>query len=257
MVLLKKTIRRYHRLGSAAPLRLHAGGGREINPPFRLEPGMEARVGEATIIYSSDGVVRACDLYGCFEAFTGGEASVEVRPLPGIHRLKKFSPFIYIELAKSLYARPGSHYWVWVPVDLEVSIGSSVLGVISPVQVKYTLVGDVLGGTVCRHYRSEAYTGPRKPPAGLALLGVRVKSKSDAILPGIGFNALKSPLYRDSEGNLYYSLVEAEIEDERLTVKVQEKPPLQGLVQVYRPRQGALAMVQQLQPFTASLPSPL
>ncbi len=246
--MIRRVIRRYQRIGG--PLRLYTGGGGEENPPFRLKNGMEARVGEAVVTYR-DEVVRACDNYGCAEAYAGDDAVVEVKPVPAVHRLKKFSPFIYIEFEKRLYIRSGEARWVLVPIDLEVYIGTSLLTVLSPARVKYTLLGDVLGGTVCRYARSQVY---RIPPQGLrvgyAILGFRLKSKEDALLPGIGFNALKSSIYRDQRGQLYYSLVAVEVEGDRLTARVQDKPPAPGLQQVYRPKHVALSVMQQLQPFT-------
>ena len=253
--MLRRIIGRYHNvyldrsIGSNHGVALQSRSTASLT----LKPGGTLAIGEARVEYSENGRIEACDLYGCYTALADTGTPVYIRPVPGIYRLQRFSPFIYIEFESKLYISNSSLYWVLAPLDLEVYIGSSLLGVVSPTKVKYTLIGDVLDGTICRYFRASAKKAyPPRLGESLAagILGFHVAAKSDAIIPGIGFNAMRSSLYRSGDGLVFYSLVEVEVDGGKLVARVQEKPPMRSLVQVYKPRHIALGVVQQLQPFT-------
>ncbi len=218
--------------------------------PWIISPGIEFRVGEAVIKRELDGDVEACDRYGCARARVTPELEVRGHPIPAVYRLFEGTPYIYVEFEDRLYVEgDGRVYWTLAPYDIEVYVGDVVLVRISPVRVKFTLVGDVVEGVLARHYKAPVvYRRDDLPdPTGTAVVAFRVKG-DPAILPGIGFNAAEATLYVDEAGFLYYPVVEVESNDGVITAKVSDRPPVDGVKPLVRARRRLITL-QQAAPF--------
>ncbi len=221
--------------------------------PWRIEPGVELRIGEAVIRREEYGDVEACDLYGCARARVAPERVVEAHPVPAVYRILEATPYIYVEFEDRLYVEDGGFYWTLAPYDIEVYVGGLVLTRVSPVRVKFTLVGDVVEGILARHLRSPA-TWRREDlpdPTGTAVVGFRVRG-TPALLPGVGFNAGDAFFYVDDEGFIYYPLIEVQSDDGVVTAKTTDKPPLPGLRLIQRARRRA-ALLPQRQDFIMTI----
>ncbi len=226
-----------------------------LRVPWSLGPGQWLQIGDVRIERSENGDVVACDRYGCAEARVPRERPVKAAPIPAIHRLLPATPYIYVEFERRIFIDDGEDYWALAPYEVEVYAGNLALVRLSPVKVKYTLVGDVVDGVLARYYRSvAAYDQEELPdPTGTAVIRFVVKGSS-VLLPGIGFNASVSTFYVDENGIIYYPLLEVETDGSLVTVKNTGEPPKKGLREIVKV--GALrrvsipALLQQIQPFT-------
>ncbi len=194
-----------------------------------------------------DGALRACDPHGCVEVSAKPEVKVVVVPLPAGRRLLRVS-HVYVEFERPVYAEPGDTVWFYAPVELEVRVGRVPVATLATSRVKYTLIGDVIDGIICRHHGSPASLGgpPGEPPPGTALAAVRVTGE-----PGVHGGAglvSDSRLYRDDSGNIYYEMHEVSVDSGLASVKARGEPPRPALKLVWRPatRPLRLAQVEQL-----------
>ena len=224
-------------------------------PPafWSLKPGSKIELGEAKIERLDNGDVVACDRYGCAEARVPSEREVRVAPIPAIHRLLTATPYIYIEFNRRVFIDAGEDYFTYAPYELEVYVEDTVLTRLSPHKVKFTLIGDVLDGLLARWHRGPVeYDEEGLPPAGPELAIVRfIVRNTGVLLPGVGFNAVNTRFYVDSNGRLYYPLLHVDVEGGILTVKSSGEPPKPGLREVayVATRPGIAALLQAVQPF--------
>ncbi len=222
--------------------------------PWSLGPGQWIQIGEARIERAGNGDIRACDPYGCAEARVPPEKPVMAAPIPAIHRLLPATPYIYVEFEKRVLVEDGEDYWTLAPYEIEVYAGNLVLVRLSPVRVKYTLVGDVVDGTLARYYRSVvAYDQEELPdPVGTAVVRMVVRG-GNVLLPGVGFNASISTFYVDDDGIVYYPQLQVEAEGSIVTARNTNDPPKRGLREIVRVGAGKRmlpTLLQQIQPFT-------
>ena len=220
--------------------------------PRRLGPGGEERVGEAVVRLGEDGRLEACDPYGCVRARLPRGHWALLEPVPAVSRPAPLTGCIYVELEEPL-VHPGgaSTVWTLAPYEILVTASGAQVARLTPTRAKYTLVGDVVDGLLCRYSRGPLAFSPeealeaREP--GYAVLAVRITG-SPAVVPGIAFPAAQLPIYTDEEARLYYPLVEARVEEPGLTVKPTGHPPLAGLEVAQRGRRGLILQPSLQQP---------
>lgn len=226
-----------------------------LRVPWSIGAGQWVQIGEARIERSENGDLRACDRYGCAEARVPRQRIVQAAPIPAIHRVLPATPYIYVEFEKRIYIEDGEDYWALAPYEIEVYVGNLALVRLSPVKVKYTLIGDVVDGTLARYYKSfVAYDQEELPdPTGTAVVRF-VVTGSSVLLPGIGFNASVSKFYVDEQGLVYYPNLIVETDGSVVTVKNTGEPPKPGLREIVRVgaarKVSVPAILQQVAPFT-------
>ncbi len=175
---------------------------------------------------------------------------MRLEPVPPINRPQRITGCIYVELEEPVI-HPGGRTGLWIlaPYEVAVTHDRIVVAYVTPLSVKYTLIGDIVGGSICRHHRSpsaeEFIKLSRRP--GEAYVRVEINGPS-ARIPGIGFYAATLPIYSDEESRLYYPLLEAETSDVSLNVKVTHKPPLEGLELAQRGRRVSIFLPSFLVP---------
>jgi len=229
-----------------------------LRVPWIIRPGERLEIGEVVVERGENGDVRACDRYGCAEARVPPEREVGAAPIPALYRVLTATPFLYVEFEKRIYIESGEDYWTLAPYEVEVYVGRLALIRLSPVKVKYTLIGDVVDGVLARHHRSPvAFDQEELPdPLGTAVVRFRVKGSS-ILLPGIGFNAIVSKFFVDEKGTIYYPLLEVETDGSLVTVKNTGQPPKPGLREISRVgiarRVPLTSLFQQVQPFTMTV----
>ncbi len=175
-----------------------------------------------------------------------------VLPAPASHRLLRVD-FAYVEFEEPIHASPGDLIWFYAPLELEVLLSGIPALRLSTTRVKYTLVGDVVDGIICRYHKSPAYPGDPPPPVeGLALAAAEVDG-DPGILPGAGVGLASSTLYRGEDGSIYYSLQRLEIEGSTAALRSTRRPPRRGLVEVRRPPRRRPALHQAIQPLVFRL----
>jgi hypothetical protein len=168
-------------------------------------------------------------------------------PVPPLNRPSRISNCLYIEFEEQLIVPGGrSSFWATAPYDLMVHVNGIVLGYLSPLRVKYTPIGDMVDGVVCRYHRSMVAGSHSELAAGggLGLLMIRFRG-SPGKVPGVGFYAAGVPLFTD--GSLvYYPEVEAEVDQLRLSARATQRPPLEGLREARRARLRAGGLLPQV-----------
>jgi len=226
-----------------------------LNVPWRLEPGSWIEIGYIRIERSSNGDLKACDSYGCSEARIPPERMVYAAPIPAVYRVLAATPYIYVEFEREVYIDDGEDYWILAPYEVEVYAGDIAVTRLSPVRVKFTLIGDVVEGILARYYKSmAAYVQEELPdPTGTAVVRFIVRGSS-VLLPGIGFNALESKFYVDDSGLIYYPLIEVEAGEGSVTAKNTGRPPKDGVREIVSTgpvrRTPIRVLIQQAKSFT-------
>lgn len=197
-----------------------------LGAPWLVDPGEEVRVGEASVRRTMEGDVEACDRYGCRSVKVPPRSNVYLLPIPALYRMLGNVSYIYVEFPKPILVEDGGEYWTMAPIELEVFEEDISLARLSPTMVKYTLIGDVLEGTIARYHKAGVAFGEEalQPPTGTAILKFKV-SGDRALLPGIGFNADGSELYTGEGDRLYYPVVEVVVEGKLLTARRTSRPP--------------------------------
>ncbi len=213
--------------------------------PAALRPGDELRLGEAVVELGGDGVLRACDPHGCVEADVSRGVRVVATPAPATGRLLRVR-CIYVEFQRPVYAERGDTIWFHAPIEVEVRAGRVLVARLSPTRVKYTLVGDVIDGTICRYHKSPAGIGepPGAPPEGCALAAARVAG-DPGLHPGAALED-EASLYRARDGTLYYSLHEVSVDSGIATSRSTTRPPRAGLSLAWRPAGRAVRLSQAI-----------
>lgn len=201
-----------------------------LKVPWRIGPGEEIVLGEASIRRNSYGDLEACDRYGCVTARVPPERLVYAVPIPAIYRVLSATPFIYVDFSKRILIEEGEDYWTLAPIELEVYAGDLALVRLSPVMVKHTLIGDVNDGILARYHKADAVFDEEQLEYKLGTAIVRfIVRGSSVLLPGVGFNAGGVEFYVDEDGRLYYPLLEASVEGGLVSVKRMDAPPKKGL----------------------------
>ncbi|WP_058370213.1 DUF432 domain-containing protein [Pyrodictium occultum] len=225
------------------------GGHHEGGPPpaggeqprLTLEPGGELSLGRLEAKLGTNGLLEACDGYNCIRARLPRGAAARLEPVPPVHVPSQMTNCLYLEFEEQLVT-PGEHavFWATVPYELAIYANGVLLGYLSPLRVKYTLVGDVVEGTVCRYHRSRASTDPRELQAGMeeALAAIEFRGAPGRV-PGVGFHVADIPLYV-KDGRVYYPLVRAEVGASRVSSRVDQRPPVEGARGVQRSRQRGI-----------------
>ncbi len=218
--------------------------------PADLAPGAEVEVGKARVAWSPEGLLEACDPHGCSRLKVPSGVAVRLIPTPAVQRLLRVD-YIYVEFENPVYVEEGDKVWFYAPIELNVSVSSLEAARLSPVDVKFTLVGDIVDGVICRYYKSPAglNEAPGSPPEGSAV-AVALVARGSGILRGMGVGASFSRLYMDGEGVLYYSLQRLEIEGGVASLRPTTEPPRRGLRELSRPPRRRALLHQVLQPLT-------
>jgi hypothetical protein len=203
--------------------------------PAVLRVGGEALIGEARIERGPDGLVRGCDPHGCVEVVARPEVPVALAPIPAGRRLLEVS-CIFVEFERPVYAEPGDTIWFHAPLDIDLRVGRVSAARLAAVRVKYTLLGDVVDGLLCRYYRSPASLGgpPAEPGPGVALAAARVGGEA-GVHQGAAL-AADSRLYVGG-GLVYYEMHGVSVDSGLATSKRLGRPPLEGLRLVWKPQQ--------------------
>ena len=195
---------------------------------LRLAPGDRVEYGLATLDYRVDGVLEACDPYGCSRYRLHGGIVVEAYPAYPVHRPSRVADCVYVELEEELVVTPGSRLTLYTvaPFDVELRASTVVLSRLAPVKVKYTVVGDVVDGYLCRYYRGRAALSPSElsPGPGEALVAAVVRGSG--VLRGIGFSLDMVRLFVGE--TVSYTRLEVEVGQHTVTVRATGKPSAPG-----------------------------
>jgi hypothetical protein len=185
---------------------------------FSLGRGDRLVYGDVTVEYGVDGRVEACDSYGCHVFRVSGSERVTLNPVPPLHRPRPLSACLYLALSEPVVARDGVEVSLSAPFELEVRVGSIVVGYLSPTRAKYTLVGDVVDGVICRFYRSKLASSGAELGEGEGLVNVRFRGL-ESLIPAVAFYAAGLSLdVRD--GVVWYPPLEASISRKAVSVRV-------------------------------------
>ncbi len=224
---------------------LWRGGGMEQRLyPRRLRRSSVEEIGEARVSFGEDGIVEACDPHGCSRV--RAPSSVEevlLEPVAPFNRPQRLTGCIFVEFSEPVVypGRAVRRLWFLAPYEVAVVAGGTVVAYVSPTRAKFTLVGDIVGGNVCRYYRSpvaEEPEGLSRGP-GLAYTAVEVNGEP-LLLSGVGFYAVGLPLFTDEQARLYYPRLEAVARASFLEVKATQEPPVDGLSLAQRGRKITL-----------------
>ncbi len=174
--------------------------------PALLKPGSRLSIGEASIAYG-DSVVEARDRYGVEKVAVLEEQPVIVKPVQPLYRPRRLSTCLVVEFEEPVFAKR-VEFWVKAPYELQVIAFKEVLARVTPIKTMYTLYGDLVGGMICRYYRSRVYTEPPKPGEGEALLPVRARLADPKKLTHVVIAAEALEVYVSRDGRIVYSTVE-------------------------------------------------
>ncbi len=190
-----------------------------------LEEGETRSICDAHLEYS-EGVLRACDPYGCTEIEV--DPPIAILPSPPILRPFTITEVVYLELERRVYVEPGMILWSTAPLDIEVIKSGRPIARLATTRVKYRLVGSLVEGVIARNHRTRLQ---RSPPEEiepcLGIVAVRISKGRDAI-EGIPFNAGHAILYRDKKWRIVYSRISVSIGPNIMDAKTEAVPPLPG-----------------------------
>ena len=200
-----------------------------------LGRGESLKHGLASIEHSGSGFLEYCDPYGCGGARLVEHDVVYVDPVPPIHRPQMLSGCIYLEFSEPIVVgEKTTSIWALAPYELVVHVDGTALGYVSPFRVKYTLVGGIVDGTICRYHLTRTALRPEElEPRGLAFIRIDV-SGVRGVIPGIGFNAALVKFYLGAGNQVYYPVLIAKREPHHVTARLSDTPPLEGLVEAWR-----------------------
>ncbi len=189
---------------------------------FVLERGQSLRYGLVEASVSENGLFEACDPYGCIRVQLSGEnGSVVLNPVAPVYRPRQISGCLYLEFPAMLAVNPPMEVLAVSPFEFEVVVGGSVVGYLSPRRAKYTLIGDVVDGIVCRYYRSRVIGGESELIDGEAV--VRIRFRGDrAVVPGVGFYVAGLRLAVRG-GTVYYPLLDVSISKRVISARLQAR----------------------------------
>jgi len=215
-----------------------------------ITPGTSLSLCGARIIYTEDGVLRACDDYRCEEVYVKGV--VGYRPAPPIHSPFRISDAVYIEFDKKILVNRGDVIWAHAPLEIILHHKNSILARLAPGKVKYTLVGNIIEGVIARYAKSKVARGfaqENEDPC-MAHIAFYIAQGEDTIR-GVPFNAAYSHLYTDNRGTIFYSLVEVHIKDTIIESRTTSKPPMEGLKRLKQIRVGRTGVFSLTAPVIA------
>jgi len=205
----------------------------KVELPGQLKTGAEVRYGFSKIVLNNQGKLEACDPYGCVNIRMPVGDEVYIEPIPAITRPQQLTGCLYVEFIEPIAFGGGkSSLWFLAPFELAVTYKERIVARVSPTKVKFTLVGNIVDGVVCRYHKS-AVGFSRDDVAdnvepGLGFVRAEVKGKP-ATISGIGFYVAGLPLFVDEEYFIYYPLVEVEVNEGIMQNKTTTNPPLKGL----------------------------
>lgn len=196
--------------------------------PAILRKGNSLVYGLFKAVFNDNGILELCDPYGCAK-YKLSVDTVSLHPTYPVNRPSQLANCVYIELEEQLVVDGERDFWVKAPFDIVVLSGGVELGVFTPTKVKYTLVGDVSKGDICRYYRSSAFEEFEActPDFGEALVYVKVKGAG--IVKATGFYARSVSIYVDEHGRVYYDKLYAKLAHSIVEFEPAGAPPIPGL----------------------------
>ncbi|WP_194840487.1 DUF432 domain-containing protein [Hyperthermus butylicus] len=196
---------------------------------FELKPGSTLEYGLVRANYTENGELEVCDPYGCTRARILGSTRVGLQPVAPVHRPSRISNCIYLEFPEPLVVHSGTHIWAVVPFDLAVMTRSVVIGYVAPLRVKYTLIGDIVDGNICRYYRTRIAKEPAvlKLEPGEAVMEIMFRGE-EASLSGVGFHIAGLQFYSDGS-IIYYPRLEVVVSGQRAESKLSGRPNVEDL----------------------------
>ncbi len=199
-----------------------------------LRRGESLRYGLASIEYSGSGLIEYCDPYGCGKSRLVDNDVVYVDPVPPIHRPQMLSGCIYLEFSEPIVIGERTiSIWALAPYELVIHVDETVLGYVSPFRVKYTLVGSIVDGTVCRYHPTRTVMRlDELEPRGLAIIRIDIGGVK-GVVPGVGFNVALARFYLDEKNQVYYPVLIAKREPHHITARLSDSPPREGLVEAW------------------------
>ena len=198
-----------------------------------LEPGSSVELCEASISYDGR-TVRGCDRYGCSEVKV--RPPIVVMPAPPILRPFALTDVVFVEFEEKIFVEPNTTLWVSIPLDLEVvKTGRPVLR-LSTTKAKYRLVGSLVEGVIARNHKSPIwYDHPDNLEPCMGLASIHITRGRD-VLDGVPINVGQSALYRTSGWErIYYARVIINVTQSLIDSRIENKPPLPGLVTARKP----------------------
>jgi len=210
-----------------------------------LKTGVEVKYGLSKIVLNEQGRLEACDPYGCVNIRIPVGDEIYIEPIPATTRPQQLTECLYVEFTEPIAFGGGKlSLWFLAPFELAITYKERIVTSISPTKVKFTLVGDIVNGVVCRYHRS--MVGFSRDDvvdyveSGLGFVRAEVKGKA-ATISGVGFYVAGFPLYVDEEGLVYYPLVEAEVGEGAMENKTTTNPPFKGLRAILKWKRYVLA----------------
>ena len=196
---------------------------------MELKPGSTIEYGLVRASYAENGELEVCDPYGCTRARVPGSARVGLQPVAPVYRPSRISNCIYLEFPELLVVHSGIHIWAVAPFDLAVVARGVVIGYAAPLRVKYTLIGDIVDGSICRYYRTRIAEEPAalKPGPGEAVMEIVFRGE-EASLSGVGFHIAGLQFYSDGS-IIYYPRLEVVVSRQRAESKLSGRPNVEDL----------------------------
>jgi len=196
--------------------------------PASLKKGDSLVYGLFKAAFNDNGILELCDPYGCAK-YKLSVDTVSLYPTYPVNRPLPLANCVYIELEEQLVVDGERDFWVKAPFDIVVFSGGVELGVFTPTKVKYTLVGDVSEGDICRYYRSLAFDELEACTLNPGEALVYVKVKGTGIIKATGFYARSVNIYVDEHGRVYYDRLHAKIAQSIVEFEPAGAPLIPGL----------------------------
>ena len=203
--------------------------------PATVWPGRLLVHGLARVAFTSGRVLEVSDPYGSQRIVVAEPAAPVVVPTHPVYRPRRISDCLVVELSEPVVVRRGE-LWVRAPYELEVRVGDSVVSRLTPVKAKYILHGELIGGRICRYYRSGVSAHePGEAGDGEGLVKVRFKLSSETKVTHVVVAAEALDVYvHPGTGRVYYSVVEVQGNSVLQVFRVTGERPRQGLRRVKR-----------------------
>lgn len=201
--------------------------------PIMLKPGMRVEYGLASVSLDENGRLEACDPYNCTSIRIPLVTEVYLKPVPALARPGVLVDCLYIEFTEPIaYSGERLELWFLAPFEIAVEYKKRIIVRATPTKVKYTVVGDVSDGSLCRYHKSiVAFTLSQvidHAQPGLGLVRADITGTPTTI-PGLGFYAVDTPLYSDARGIIYYPRIDSKSIGTVLENMLTVDPPLHGL----------------------------
>ncbi len=194
-----------------------------------MYPGNSLEYGLLRINYSGDGVLEACDPYGCSRFRITGRSPVKLYPAHPVNRPQRIASCIYIEFEEELVIEKAGRAKIYLvaPFDVELRVEEIAVAKLTPTIVKYTIVGDIVDGHLCRYYRSKAAQKLEELGPGPGEAIVEANIRGHGVLRGIGFSVEGATIYVGKV--VAYARLEVELGAKTVTVRSTGKPPLEDM----------------------------